>query len=370
MKKKIIIYSQHLQGIGHFIRAWCIACALKKHDVIFVNGGLLPENIPLDGDIKLIQVPAISANIDFSDYHYSHDPSIKLNDIIDFRRIKLLDIVNREKPDIFITEMFPFGRRKFRSELIPCIEYLKRHHCKIICSLRDILIQRKNQQEFDNTVVETINRFYDAILIHSDPRWHRFSNSFTAENDLKCDIAYTGYVTPHAKFQGANRIHDKIVVSMGNRETNQHIIETILKLCITYNVDWKFEFFLGRHQISDSIIRLIAENRNIHYNCFTHDFFSSLKNASLSINLGGYNTILDVLQSGVRSLAIPHPGDDEQYKRCMKLADSGRIFTLPYHMVTENTLYETIQTAMKTTPSIIDIDTEGARKTAELIDDI
>ena len=38
------------------------------------------------------------------------------------RREALLGILERERPDVFLVELFPFGRKKFRFELEPALE--------------------------------------------------------------------------------------------------------------------------------------------------------------------------------------------------------------------------------------------------------
>ena len=61
------------------------------------------------------------------------------------RRQILLDLFRDIRPDVLITEAFPFGRRQMRFELLPLLEAARqtRPAPKIIASVRDILQENR-----------------------------------------------------------------------------------------------------------------------------------------------------------------------------------------------------------------------------------
>ena len=77
------------------------------------------------------------------------------------------------RPDVLIIELFPFGRNGFSFELLPLLEADPERgslpSCRVVCSVRDILVEKKDQQKFEARVVDRLNRFFDAVLVHGDP---------------------------------------------------------------------------------------------------------------------------------------------------------------------------------------------------------
>ena len=50
---------------------------------------------------------------------------------------------------------------------------------------------------------------------------------------------------------------------------------------------------------------LARESANVKFNRFTTDLAGLLKRAELSVSMAGYNTMMDVLASGVRAMVYP-----------------------------------------------------------------
>src|SRR5260370_1665093 len=80
------------------------------------------------------------------------------------------------QPDVMVTELFPFGRKQFRFELLPLLEHVREQSRRtmVVSSVRDILVTRKDQEEYEQTVCDLVNTFYDLILIHGDETLQKF----------------------------------------------------------------------------------------------------------------------------------------------------------------------------------------------------
>ncbi|GIR53034.1 MAG: hypothetical protein CM15mP62_05050 [Rhodospirillaceae bacterium] len=61
----------------------------------------------------------------------------------------LLNLFEETKPSMILTELFPFGRRQFRFELIPLLDRAQeaKWKPKIIASMRDILVTNLGKTE-------------------------------------------------------------------------------------------------------------------------------------------------------------------------------------------------------------------------------
>ena len=57
---------------------------------------------------------------------------------------------------------------------------------RVVCSVRDILVGRRDDQaRHDERVVGLANRYFDAILVHSDPQFARLDDTFRPATPLR-----------------------------------------------------------------------------------------------------------------------------------------------------------------------------------------
>ena len=107
-------------------------------------------------------------------------------------------------------------------------------------------------------------------------------------------------------------------------------------------------------------------NSRVKVERFTPDFLSFLAAADLSISMGGYNTCMNILASGVTALVWPYPGDREQGLRAKRMEAIGAISVLQEKDLQPERLAAVIRssmTAAKPVPHSIHLD--GAARTAE-----
>ena len=87
---------------------------------------------------------------------------------------------------MLLVELFPFGRRQFRFELEPLLERAA-GRALVVSSVRD-LIQDKPGRHAE--MLATVERFFDRVMVHGDPRVARFPLA----PRLGAKLHYTGYV--------------------------------------------------------------------------------------------------------------------------------------------------------------------------------
>ena len=138
---KIIFYCQHVLGVGHLFRSLEICEALKRHEVLLISGGpRIETNIPKH--VKVVRLPELQMDSGFKGL-FSPQPTISLEQIKAQRQKDLLALFEKEKPDLFLVELYPFGRKAFRFELDPLLAAIrsqKTSPCGVVCSVRDILV--------------------------------------------------------------------------------------------------------------------------------------------------------------------------------------------------------------------------------------
>ena len=117
---KIILYCQHVLGIGHLVRTVEILREFKEHDVVLVNGGLQLE-YPLPGTVEEFRLPVLMMDPEFKGLQ-TQVPGVTVDEVKAERRRLLLKLFASTMPDVFMVELFPFGRRAFAFEILPILK--------------------------------------------------------------------------------------------------------------------------------------------------------------------------------------------------------------------------------------------------------
>jgi len=226
-----MIYVQHLLGIGHLMRARQIAEALADvgFEVHLVSGGM-----PIGGrqprGVHTIQLPPIRVDdASFTPLRDANgtaiDEAYRQN-----RRELLLAAYESAAPAAVMFETFPFGRRALRFELVPLLERISeaRPRPLVVASVRDILqVQQKVERERE--MLEWAKRWFDAILVHGDPRFARFEDTFPLAAELGPPVHYTGFVLAGGESQsGLVSARREVVVSAGGGGVGIDLLLTAL----------------------------------------------------------------------------------------------------------------------------------------------
>src|SRR5215470_16472855 len=231
MKKRVLFYCQSLLGIGHFIRSRELLFALRDFDVRFLYGGEFVPGFELPAWVEALYLPALRSDARFQQL-YVVNSSDSLSEIQARRKDLLRAAFDSFAPDILLIELFPFGRKKFNFELLPLLAHARatRPATKIVCSLRDILVRRRDQARYKAEVCALMNQYFDLLLIHADPRLQRLEETFGSVAGLNCAIHYTGYVAqPPPEAPAAKDGTDPLIlVSIGGGRVGGELIACVL----------------------------------------------------------------------------------------------------------------------------------------------
>ncbi|HYE71986.1 MAG TPA: glycosyltransferase [Blastocatellia bacterium] len=383
-KLRVMFHCQPTLGIGHFIRSREIVRALDGFDVTFVIGGEIPSGFELPAQVEVAHLPALQFDEEFRTLSTAEGET-DLEVIKNIRKAELLAAFDYVKPDLLVIELFPFGRRKFDFELVPLLERAKQSGTKVICSLRDILVGKRKQAQFDEAAVRLMNEHFDLLLIHSDPNFQKLEETFTRLHDLTCDIRYTGFVLQrieedfHSLLSFFKPDVPVIIVSVGGGRVGHELIECTIEAQprIAERFAHQMLILCGPQmpiEMEQRIKQLAETNSQITVERYVANLPLHLKYAALSISMGGYNTCMDLLASGVRAIVYPFTGNDnqEQTMRAAKLAAMGRLRLIHAGELTPERLTEEALLALQMPDEALhtSIDTNGAAKTAEILIEI
>jgi len=355
--------------------------------VLLVCGGEKPEGFqfPEHKNLEILQLPALKTNPDFSNLHACAS-SRSMDEIKPLRRTMLLQALARFKPDAIVTELFPFGRKHFRFELLPLLEQTRQESRGplLVSSVRDILVKRKDQEEFEQRACDLVNAFYDLILVHGDEKFQTLDETFSRVNDLHCPVIYTGYVARKSRVAAADASRSlpaeyrppMIVVSNGGGQylSGQMLLERVLQAAqlLRSRIPHEFHLFAGPLMPDTAYSRLELQARgsdNVKLARFTADLMAVLRRADLSVSMAGYNTIMDVLGTGVRAMVYPVTTNDdqEQIVRAGSLAKAGIIDVIRTEELVPEKLARKLEHALGKEPALLPVNFDGAANTVRIL---
>lgn len=372
MKPRVLFYVQHLLGIGHVKRAAAITRAMIRVglDVTVVLGG---PPVPLAdfGSADVRQLPSARAA----------DPSFKIlvdefdkpidDDWRENRRQLLAELYADVNPDLFLIELFPFGRRQFRFELLPLLDSIAKK-VPVVCSVREVLVGRV-KPERDVVITEIIQTYFDHILVHGDEAVIPLDETFPLVNQFKEKLSYTGYVTDgNPERSSSTEGSGEIIVSTGSGAVGEKLLrESLMAIPLSKAANLHWRLLAGNYlpkAVFDELVSFAPGNVIVEW--ARSDFRDMLPNAALSISLGGYNTVMDVLSAGCPAVIVPFADGDEgeQTYRAREFARRGLLHLLEADALSAPDLAAIVDTAINTTrENTAGIDMSGAETTAQMI---
>ena len=419
-KKRIVFFSQHLLGVGHHFRNFQIVRALaKSYKVYFVDGGREVRNIDIPS-VRTIRLPALFKDLE-SQRTVCEDAKFSLQEAQKKRKQILLETIAQIQPDIFVIELFPFARTRLYKELIPAIQKARALNpkVKVICSVREIIKKapqkelarkkppdreasffiprmiwyavsfwRKDEKNkrlarlYYERVVPVLNRYFDYVLIHGDPRLFQLESFFPWIEDIEIPVEYTGYVSEKLESRDANTqktIEEQgpyVLVSVGGGILGWDMITTAVRawkiLCDQgYIQNMKMVIFAGifMKDAEYDAIKKMCTGDAFYLSRFTNNFLQWMQSAELSISQAGYNTCMNVLETGVKAILVPIPAerDLDQAPRAKKLSEFGIADMIRSEELTLERMANAILERLESPPVEHNIVLNGAERTEQLL---
>jgi predicted glycosyltransferase len=332
---RVLCYAQNLIGVGHFVRMLAIARGLRAaaHEVHLVDGGRAVPRRASPFDPALIELPRL---VRLGADLLAEEPGRSVTEVLADRAYRLMDAAERIRPEVVLVDHYPFGRWELDAEIGGMIGAARRANAgvRVVCSVRDNLrshYRRAEQDAHERGVLERLDRFFDEILIHTDPKFARLEETFTRVAEITTPMSYTGFVvdrtmgTPAATMPPA----PCAVLSCGGSVTNMGFllaaIEAFRRLRATAAPEaLSLLVFPGPvGEAGAATLRLAIGDEPFRLFGFLPDFPEWLASSRLSVSRAGYNTCAEILASGVRSVLVPNPDNADQAPRARRLAELG-----------------------------------------------
>lgn len=363
--------------MGHLVRSLALADSLaERFRVMFLNGGRMPKGLIVPASVQVINLPPLG--IDETNQVVSHDKRISVERALDRRKKMIRTCFDNLRPAVVVLELFPFGRKNFAVELRPLLEaaHSEERRAFIVCSLRDIFgSQRAIQQKYDDRAATLANQFLDLVLVHSDPSFAHFDESFHPSVPLKVPVIHTGFVVSRpTQTASIERSRKRIVVSAGGGVAGEPLLQTAVDALRCFEDDPQIEMKIiaGPFLPDDAWTRLRTLARGkpqLSVVRCVGNLCDELRGAAVSISQAGYNTCLDVVRAGVPALLVPFAKgtDNEQQKRALRLQRLGAVEVLDSENLHPARLAAAIRELMNREMAKPQFDLDGAKRSTQII---
>ncbi len=324
---KVCFLVTHLLGSGHLARTAALAKAFRAAgwQTLLISGGRPAPHLT-DGAGAVEQLPPLASDgVNFRRLLDEHgdEASAALHER---RREKMVDALGRFRPDVFVTELFPFGRRQLAGEFETALRAASalKPRPVIFASVRDIL-QPPSKPERVAEAETRLTRFYDGVLVHGDPSIMPLSASYPTTPAMDAMLRYTGFVAG----DGAAAAHEdssdadgagEVLVAAGGGAVGDALFEAACGAAALMPTQrWRL-LVGGSGAARDARIerfRALASDGDVIVEAVRPDYRALLVRCAVSVSQIGYNTGVDLLQAGVPAVLAPFEegGESEQRMR-------------------------------------------------------
>lgn len=373
-RPRLLFYCQHSVGLGHLVRSMNLAGGLAEDfDVTLLNGGPWPQDLAQPPSIDIVHLPALG--LDADNALVSRDDRYTVEQAVEARKSLIMDSFRETAPDVVLIELFPFGRKKFRGELMPLLEEARAAEPApfVACSLRDILVGKRDQEAHDDRASRVTNEYFDAVLVHADERFVSLEETFRPTVPLQTPVHYTGFVRGAQVARPERPREQRVLVSAGGGlvgaplfraaiEAHPRVMDLGLRTTIVTGP------FLPE-PVVEELFRRAEETTGLEVVRYLPDLAGEMAASRVSVSQAGYNTTMDILSSSTPSVVVPYGEgrEDEQAERSRRLERLGALRVLDSDRLSGDTFFDAVRDALGWTPLSIPLALDGRTRTSELL---
>ncbi|MBS7698417.1 MULTISPECIES: glycosyltransferase [unclassified Chelatococcus] len=374
---KILVSVTHLLGVGHLNRAAAIARAFAAagHEVTLASGGM-PSPLLDSTGFTVIQLPPV--RVEGTAFSHLLDASGEAASLahLEARAAKLVATLRALRPDVVITELFPFGRRALAAEHLALLNaaHALRPRPLVLSSARDVLAASRRPERIAQSHAH-LRAFYDAVLVHGDPAVLPLEASWPVDDGVGALLRYTGYIDDGSAAIARSDAIDpvpqgEILVSGGGSAASLPVYRAAIgAAAILARHPWRLLVGAG---VSEADFKSLLEAAPDHLTVerARRDFPALLARAAVAVSQFGYNTAVDLLRAGTRAVVVPFEdgGETEQRLRAERFAREGLVTVLPQEELSADRLAETVRAALAgPQPQAASIDRNGLSRTLDIV---
>lgn len=367
--KKVMFFAYDGTGLGHLMRLIKIALGLSNScEVIVVSGHkALPEIIPETLDFYLLP-----------NFYELRDKNNCTNEQANNIRISILeDIFKIYAPDAFVTDYLPFGKRCELANIITeskCLKYF---------ILRSDIGGEKliHEDVFSKRNIEILSKFYNRILIASDPKITSMDQYLWLPTRIKDMMTYIGFVTFPVSVNEINSTRNKflfgsykkwMVCSAGGGKRGGDFIKKCIGLSHANSLsEWKIDIIFGNYSSISWPFGDMQHHttKNVTFHKWIKDLYLLHAAADCVVCSGGYNTLTETMQ-GIKKQVFSYSvmnfdEEEEQVNNIRSLAKYSNIQEISSLDIMNKTVLGGIKVAYAYLP--IPLNMDGVKNACSII---
>jgi len=307
---RVAFLACHLSGSGHLARTLALArgVAAAGAQALVISGGRALPHLGAGG-VALAQLPPVAvAGFDYA--RLLTAAGAPADAAYMAARADLLAALLRDfAPDVLVTELFPFGRRILAPEFELALEIARARGARAFCSVRDIPEPPRKDARAAEAEAR-LRHWYDAVLVHGDAALAPFALGWPQAARIADMLRHTGYVAEALPPPAGDPA--EVLVAEGGGALGRGLLDCAVAAARLGARPWRLR--VGGADAAATVARLaaLAGGAPVTVEPAAPDYRARLRTCAASVSLLGYNTAVDLLQSGAPAVVAPMVAADER----------------------------------------------------------
>ena len=357
---RLMVYSHDGFGLGNIRRMLAICehllSTLPDLSILLVSGSPMVQGFRLPVGLDYIKLPCL--NRGESGTLAAKYLGTEADETLHLRADLILSATIHFKPDLVLVDKKPYG---IKHELKNALDYLQTElpQTKLVLLLRDILDSPETTiaDWQTNGYYEAVQRFYSRVLVVGIPEVFDVCQEYQFPADIACKTHYCGYIRRPVGRKSVSRVRrelnltsrDRLVlVTPGGGEDGFPLVETYLSGLALFPKAPNFRsLIICGPEMPDaqkrSLIKMASAYPQVQMGEFTDDLMSYLAVADVTVSMGGYNTVCEILSASKRAVVIPrYKPSQEQLIRAVRMTRLGLFKAIHPERLTPRSLMRTL----------------------------
>lgn len=334
--RRILLHSHDSFGLGHLRRTTTIAEALQAAfpgaRILITTGSPCATHFALSPGIDVVKLPAVTK--DGSGRYVPRTLGPELAPLLRLRKELLRQVHRSFAPDLLIVDHQVLG---LCDELEGVLRDARRMGTRTLLGVRDIIDAPETvAREWGlPRVRHALAHEYDRVCVYGDPLVFDPRREYPIPSELAQRLEFTGYVVrPRAIApQRVRRSRKRVLVTVGGGEDGGMRVESYFEALELGTVEWDSTIVLGPlfdPARARSYKRRARAIPGVDLHLFHADLPRLLAQSDAVVAMAGYNSVVEILQSGVPAVLCPRSFPRrEQWIRADRLAALGLVDCLP-----------------------------------------
>ncbi|MEP7115420.1 MAG: glycosyltransferase [Ilumatobacteraceae bacterium] len=371
---RALFITNECAGLGHLRRTINLARAVTENDpdatALIVTGSAALGSFVLPDRVDTVKLPVFRREADGT--LYAATLGVDMPMIESMRSEILRSAAAAFDPDVVVVDKTPLG---LRDELVPMLELLRtRGRARVVLGLRNVEDDpaRVRAAWSQANTLSAVARYYDCALVYGPANTTSDALSCLEGVEMPVPVTHVGFVGNRPATTAPEDLPGGyLLVTVGGGSDGHELIDAVLDAEQHAPLPLPIVVVTGPLMPASEVARLAnrCDGDHIRLFDFRHDMANVLAGARGVVTMGGYNTISEVLQTGVPALVVPRVRpSEEQLIRANDLVALGLADMLHPDEITPERMWHAVQQLTTRPRRPIDgTDYQGAARTAELL---